>query len=471
MTNSIAEEFSKTRTLLISDIRSADYNLMSHEEVEIAIKRDMEWQLNWHFLMKPIAGMYKFRLPWNDLESTYLAGDIYFPVWGPQTTTESRLITTSFDLIKWNHKDYLEKMFYFNNVTRCNIYHHNVCSEGLDHCYDCSSEVTILKTYTKKYSSQLFNQTVDDKFYRGEIFSSHVAAMIEQVTVVCSNYMKDGRNLVSWNKKGKFSSKSFDTGRCKIKYHSEDEAMQLKRSIRPEDSTSTSTLLKFSWENRDIHREGWLSMPEIVMEDVSATSCQFGTFGGSNVPEFSATYTWIIGLLYELSAIYQSNNDSSSNHDNFIRFQGEFDEPAIHPSFVRSNENRILLFRSLTLSIDVNYGNSQMAVINLILLCSSGTAYFIHHFEGELKMSKFYLPANDAQHLTLLLGSVYQSTDEHAKVLVIEDILFLNGSCTNSNSVQEKRETLQNFLQNHFNFDEMSPRKEILNLSGFSCVK
>jgi hypothetical protein len=146
----VAREFVGKKTLLISDIRSADFKIMGEKEVERAVSRDQEWQMNWHKIMQPVAGMYKFRLPWSEGSTEYLAGTVYLPVWGPQTTTETRLIVEGVDTVRWDHKKYEEQMFYFNNVTRLCSYDHDVEAHGLDHCYDCAAEVAILKRYLKK---------------------------------------------------------------------------------------------------------------------------------------------------------------------------------------------------------------------------------------------------------------------------------------------------------------------------------
>lgn len=55
----------------------------------------MDWQLSWYRIMQPQAAMFKFRLPWDSGSSKYLGGDIYLPIWGPQTTTEARLVVSS----------------------------------------------------------------------------------------------------------------------------------------------------------------------------------------------------------------------------------------------------------------------------------------------------------------------------------------------------------------------------------------
>lgn len=134
--------------LFISDIRTANPKVMKNEEVEACVARDMEWQMEWVQRLKPVASVLKFRLPWGEGKSVYLDGDIYLPVWGPQTTTECRLIVTDNNKVRtYDNREYEEQMFHFNTVSRVEYYQHEVKYPGLDHCYDCASELVILKRY------------------------------------------------------------------------------------------------------------------------------------------------------------------------------------------------------------------------------------------------------------------------------------------------------------------------------------
>eukprot|EP00913_Durusdinium_trenchii_P010292 g9653.t1 len=62
---------------------------------QAVIEEDMKLQMSWHLLMKPLASSFKFRLPWGAGRTHYLNGTIFLPVWGPETTTESRLFVES----------------------------------------------------------------------------------------------------------------------------------------------------------------------------------------------------------------------------------------------------------------------------------------------------------------------------------------------------------------------------------------
>eukprot|EP00971_Amphidinium_carterae_P214799 4262402-Amphidinium_carterae.1 len=62
-------------------------------EVDDIVQEDMKQQERWVMALQPRWAMLKFRLPWSAGCTEYLDGDIHLPVWGPQTTTETRLIT------------------------------------------------------------------------------------------------------------------------------------------------------------------------------------------------------------------------------------------------------------------------------------------------------------------------------------------------------------------------------------------
>lgn len=150
----IKKKYPSSRLLFISDIRSASPLQESEDVVEEKVNQDMQLQMNWVLSLKPRKSMLKFRLSWREGTTEYLDGDIYYQSWGPSTTTETRLITSGKKMKIYSNKGYESKLFYFNTHTRTNLYMHPIKDvEGLDHCYDCASEVYIWKKYIKKYSS------------------------------------------------------------------------------------------------------------------------------------------------------------------------------------------------------------------------------------------------------------------------------------------------------------------------------
>eukprot|EP00002_Diphylleia_rotans_P017913 TRINITY_DN3475_c0_g1_i1.p1 TRINITY_DN3475_c0_g1~~TRINITY_DN3475_c0_g1_i1.p1 ORF type:complete len:561 (-),score=88.29 TRINITY_DN3475_c0_g1_i1:168-1850(-) len=153
-TDEVAEKFAGKQALFISDIRAADWSLLSEDETDAQVREDMESQQRWHLIMQPLKSMLKFRLSWKPGKTVYLKGDIYLPIWGPITTTEARLIPSD-GLHEYDNTAYEEQMFFFNTVQRVGLYNHDVIGEGLDYCYDCKAEVETLKLYLETQRGRL----------------------------------------------------------------------------------------------------------------------------------------------------------------------------------------------------------------------------------------------------------------------------------------------------------------------------
>eukprot|EP00808_Paulinella_micropora_P002844 g33204.t1 len=150
---------SSDRLLFISDIRSIDIRTTPDEQVENSVKEDMKLQMELHLALRPSKSILKFRLPYGQGRSKYLDGEVLLPVWGPQTTTESRLIPHGVTTKIWDHELYQNQMFYFNVTQRGRYYPHGVSFDdggGLDHCYDCTAEIYILTEYLKQRSNTTF---------------------------------------------------------------------------------------------------------------------------------------------------------------------------------------------------------------------------------------------------------------------------------------------------------------------------
>ena len=158
----LGAKYMGSQMVFISDIRSSDYRTVSAIENDAQILRDMELQQSWVQVLRPSRAILKFRLPYlsDSLPSLeYLSGTLHLPVWGPQSTTETRLITsgsapfTTYDVLKYN-----EQMYYFNTVTRSSP-HTGLKDEfrsrmsvlGLCFCFDCMSEIHILERYLGQF--------------------------------------------------------------------------------------------------------------------------------------------------------------------------------------------------------------------------------------------------------------------------------------------------------------------------------
>ena len=125
----------------------------------------MKLQEQWAINIKPLGAMFKFRLSYESGTMEYLYGDNYLPIWGPVSTTETRLICNKDDTnnwtkkIKYNNSDQEQKMFYFNKCYRVNVFHHNVNISKINclcHCYDCTAEIIVINNYLKLFKDKIF---------------------------------------------------------------------------------------------------------------------------------------------------------------------------------------------------------------------------------------------------------------------------------------------------------------------------
>jgi Poly A polymerase regulatory subunit len=155
--HALASEFPEN-LLFICDIRNLAHGKMDAASSEAAVVDDMTMQERWVRILKPSKSMLKFRLPYVPGATEYLAGELLLPVWGPQTTTETRLVVgAKAGRRSYDHQKHWEQMFYFNTVTRVMLYPCHVAIErskrllaGLCSCYDCTAELVILDKYIRR---------------------------------------------------------------------------------------------------------------------------------------------------------------------------------------------------------------------------------------------------------------------------------------------------------------------------------
>lgn len=153
-TDELCKKYKDQNVLFVSDIRTGMPLKQSSREVEARVKEDMDAQMRWHQALNPYRSMLKFRLPYFPGKTNYVDGFVWLPLWGRVQTTESRLVVAKDAPIKeWDNTEYEEKLYHFNTVSRVCAYPHDVDGEGMDHCYDCSAEVAVLKEYLLRYSS------------------------------------------------------------------------------------------------------------------------------------------------------------------------------------------------------------------------------------------------------------------------------------------------------------------------------
>ncbi|CAJ1418068.1 unnamed protein product [Effrenium voratum] len=152
--------------LFVSDIRTADWQRDSAEEHDARLLADLRAQETWVDILRPKRALLKFRFPYSPGCTETLDGELRLPVWGPQSTTECRLLVTPQDgaalaTKRWDHQCLWEQLFYFNTVTRISIYPRPAFAQdaeseatlrtaGLCRCYDCTREVELLAEYLQR---------------------------------------------------------------------------------------------------------------------------------------------------------------------------------------------------------------------------------------------------------------------------------------------------------------------------------
>lgn len=153
----LKQEIPTGKLLFISDIRT--------EPTNEGVVRDMRMQEKWIELMTPRKSLLKFRLPYGSGKLNYLEGKVWLQCFAPQSSTETRLeVPENPKTIEYDNKTYEDQMFYFNTVKRTMYYKHLYRKLGYDHCYDCSSEIYILKEYIetfKKFSLKELKEKID----------------------------------------------------------------------------------------------------------------------------------------------------------------------------------------------------------------------------------------------------------------------------------------------------------------------
>jgi cap2 methyltransferase len=146
----------KRDVLFINDVRTS---CPKDPDNRVKIEDDMHAQMKWYYLLKPRKSMLKFRLPYVEQESdcdacsTYVNGQVFLPIWGPQSTTECRLVVDGPNAAtkSWKHIVVEEQMHWFNTEARRATYQHPVDMAGLqeeyDESYDSVAEVYVLFQY------------------------------------------------------------------------------------------------------------------------------------------------------------------------------------------------------------------------------------------------------------------------------------------------------------------------------------
>ena len=168
----------RSDVFFISDIRTADYTKAKNlDDNENQIMKDMKMQMDWFYIINPVQGHLKFRPPYTGGERppriNYLYGYIFKQPWGPQTTTESRLVPVrdnngNWMIASWSAQKYQDQMFNHNVVIREHDKYYNpldnstnpIDSPELLNDWDSRAEAQIWIDYLNKRSGKPDPQSV-----------------------------------------------------------------------------------------------------------------------------------------------------------------------------------------------------------------------------------------------------------------------------------------------------------------------
>jgi hypothetical protein len=85
----------------------------------------------------------------------------------------------------YRHTDYEGCMFRHNGVTRTESFAHHIVADGLCHCFDCASEVHVLRRFFQRQHRRMQRAEVD----------RNVADMSHEISRVCSSQAQNGSSL------------------------------------------------------------------------------------------------------------------------------------------------------------------------------------------------------------------------------------------------------------------------------------
>jgi hypothetical protein len=184
MTEELSEMFRPVDTLFISDVRTT-VNNKAPTNFDIIWNQAMQYV--WIKILQPKLFMIKFRTPFFDEASIangevaarkddfpifqrakslgidfvkdyesgkfrFFDGVVWLQAYGRIKTTETRLISDTFEIADYDLYKYESKLYYFNCISRSNVMHENDNANpeiGFDHCNCCAFENVLWKDYIK----------------------------------------------------------------------------------------------------------------------------------------------------------------------------------------------------------------------------------------------------------------------------------------------------------------------------------
>ena len=211
----------------------------------------------------------------------------------------------------WDNKKYEDQLFYFNTRARPAVYAHDVQGSGLDHCYDCLSEITILKHWILKNEPDL----------SGERLSERVA----EESLRISRSLDSQRTLESGNtdpglrRSGIVQRQSID-GRPAYRVHTEARGFAVSEAVaaalhkRPEPDAMSLTPGKAQRESDSQHTPRAVSDHSTHNRDYSSVGSPEARYaarhhhGTDTAPAFPAE-----------SAVSDRRNPNAHSHPEFSR--------------------------------------------------------------------------------------------------------------------------------------------------------
>lgn len=158
--------------LFVCDFRLSSDNI---NEFEQNVMKDMRNQEQWVRILNPLISLLKFRTPYYMYEDmTYMSGKLLYGIWRSPKSTESRLLTHQSEINVdklYNGRAYENSNFFNTKYSRPFAYRkafqdfpkYIIDTNMYCPCYDCYSELMILKEYETIISLTKTNLTnMDD---------------------------------------------------------------------------------------------------------------------------------------------------------------------------------------------------------------------------------------------------------------------------------------------------------------------
>lgn len=123
-------------------------------QYEQQIDTDMRNQLDWYIKIAPANAFLRLRIPKIRSAFDYLGGRLLLMPWTSPLNAEVYLSVDDPTDIKYTSYDYTthrQRMLYHNRVSRLSAWRHMAVKDsfGIDECWDCAAECSILEQYIK----------------------------------------------------------------------------------------------------------------------------------------------------------------------------------------------------------------------------------------------------------------------------------------------------------------------------------